>query len=64
MSGSSGKPMPRGVKLTIVGVLAFILVIVAGFVYRIQQPRVLTVSEMRANGLFLLDTRYASRASE
>ena len=48
--------MPRGVKLTIVGVLAFILVIVAGFVYRIQQPRVLTVSEMRANGLFLLDT--------
>jgi protein SCO1/2 len=56
MSGSSGKPMPKGVRLTIVGVLAFILVIVAGFVYRIQQPRILTVSEMRANGLYLLDT--------
>ncbi|KGE04825.1 Cytochrome oxidase biogenesis protein Sco1/SenC/PrrC, putative copper metallochaperone [Pseudohaliea rubra DSM 19751] len=56
MSGASGKPMTRGIRLTIVGVLAFVLLIVAGFVHRIQQPRVLTVSEMRANGLFLLDT--------
>ena len=56
MSGVSGKPMTRGVRLTVVGVIAFILVIVAGFVYRIQQPRILTVSEMRANGLYLLDT--------
>ncbi|MEQ8517181.1 MAG: SCO family protein, partial [Chromatocurvus sp.] len=34
----------------------FILVIVAGFVYRVQQPRVMTDSEMQANGLYVLDT--------
>jgi len=46
----------RGVKLTVVAVLAFIFVIVAGFVYRIQQPRVMTVAEMKANGFYLLET--------
>jgi protein SCO1/2 len=47
--------MPRGVRYTIVGVLAFILVIVAGFVYRVQLPRLMTDSEMQANGLYLMD---------
>jgi len=46
----------RGVKLTVAAVLAFIIVIVAGFVYRIQQPRVMTVAEMKANGFYLLET--------
>ena len=46
----------KGVRLTVAAVLAFILVIVAGFVYRIQQPRVMTVDEMKANGFYLLDT--------
>jgi protein SCO1/2 len=46
----------RGVKLTVAAVLAFILVIVGGFVYRIQQPRVMTVAEMKANGFYLLET--------
>lgn len=46
----------RGVKLTVAAVLAFILVIVGGFVYRIQQPRVMTGAEMKANGLYLLET--------
>ncbi len=44
----------RGVKLTVVAVLAFILLIVGGFVYRIQQPRVMTATEMKVNGLYLL----------
>ena len=35
----------RGVKLTVAAVLAFIIVIVAGFVYRIQQPRVMTAAK-------------------
>lgn len=48
--------MPAGVRYTIAGVLVFILVIVAGFVYRVQQPRVMTDSEMQANGLYVLDT--------
>ena len=46
----------RGVKLTVLAILAFILVIVGGFVHRIQQPRIMTTAEMKANGLFLLET--------
>ena len=41
----------RGIKLTVLALAAFITIIVAGFVYRIQQPRILTVSEMQVNGL-------------
>jgi len=48
--------MPARVRYTIAGVLVFILIIVAGFVYRVQQPRVMTNSEMQANGLYLMDT--------
>lgn len=46
----------RGVKFTVLALAAFIIVIVAGFVYRIQQPRVLTASEMQINGLYLMET--------
>ncbi len=56
MSGRHGSPTPSGVRYTIVGVLVFIFVIVAGFVYRVQQPRVMTTSEMQANGLYLMET--------
>ena len=46
----------RGVRLTVALVVAFMVVIVAGFVYRIQQPRVMTATEMKANGLFVFET--------
>lgn len=46
----------RSIRITVAAVLVFITVVVAGFVYRIQQPRVMTFSEMKANGLYLLDT--------
>lgn len=46
----------RSIRITVAAVLVFIAVIVAGFVYRIQQPRVMTVSEMKANGFYLLET--------
>jgi protein SCO1/2 len=46
----------RNIRLTVLAVLVFIAVIVGGFVYRIQQPRVMTTSEMQANGLYLLQT--------
>ena len=46
----------RNIKLTVALILLFMTVIVAGFVYRIQQPRVMTVTEMKANGLYLLET--------
>ena len=46
----------RGIKLTLIAILLFMLVIVGGFVYRIQQPRVMTPTEMKVNGLYLLET--------
>ena len=49
-------PTKRGVRLTIVGVLLFMTVVVASFIHRIGEPRVMSVAETRANGLFLFDT--------
>ena len=46
----------RGVAITVAAILTFIVIIVASFVYRIQQPRVMTEAETRANGLFLFET--------
>ena len=46
----------RGIKLTVIAIALFMFVIVAGFVYRIQQPRVMTAAEMKINNLYLLDT--------
>jgi len=46
----------RGVRLTIVGVLLFMTVVVASFIHRIGEPRIMSVAETRANGLFLFDT--------
>ena len=46
----------RGVRLTVLMVLAFIAVVVTSFVYRVGEPRVMSVAETRANGLFLFDT--------
>lgn len=45
----------RGIRLTIVAVLAFMLIVVAGFVHRIGQPRLMSVPELQANGLYLMD---------
>jgi protein SCO1/2 len=53
MSASSQR---RGVRLTVMVVLAFILVVVGSFVYRINQPRLLSRSELQLNGLILLET--------
>ena len=46
----------RNIKLTVAALLLFITVIVAGFVHRISLPRVMTESEMKINGLYLLET--------
>lgn len=46
----------RNIRITVGAVLAFIAVIVAGFVYRIHLPRVMTNTEMQVNGLYLLET--------
>jgi len=46
----------RGVRITVTLLVLFIAVIVAGFIHRINQPRILTASEMKINGLYLLET--------
>jgi protein SCO1/2 len=46
----------RGIRLTVLVIVIFMTVIVGGFVYRIQQPRVMTETEMKVNGLYLLET--------
>ena len=46
----------RGIRLTVLALAVFIGIVVAGFVHRIQQPRILTESEMKINGLYLLET--------
>lgn len=50
----TGNPR-RGVYLTVAGVLIFMLVIVAGFIHRIGQPRLMSNGELQANGLYLMD---------
>lgn len=45
----------RGIKVTVLALALFIAAVVAGFVHRIQQPRVMTSTEMKINGLYLLD---------
>ena len=46
----------RGVRWTIFGVLVFMAVVVASFVHRVGEPRVMSLAESRINGLFLFDT--------
>ncbi len=46
----------RNIKLTVVGLLLLIGVIVGGFVYQVQKPRVMTNSELKINGAFMFET--------
>ena len=46
----------RNIRLTVVGLLCVIALIVGGFVYQIKKPRVLSQAEMRNNGAIMFDT--------
>ena len=46
----------KGVRWTIAGVLLFMTVVVASFIHRVGEPRIMSLAETRANGLFLFDT--------
>jgi len=46
----------RGIKLTVAAVVVFMSVIIAGFVHRIQLPRIMSAAEMKANGTYILET--------
>jgi protein SCO1/2 len=49
-------PIARNIKLTVLGLLIFIGIVVAGFVYRVSQPRVMTDNELRLNGAYMFET--------
>ena len=53
MSSQNNK---RGVRITLVCVIAFVALILAGFIHKISQPRILNVHELRENGAVLLET--------
>ena len=46
----------RGIRWTIFGVLLFMLVVVVSFIHRVGEPRLMSLAETRANGLFLFET--------
>lgn len=46
----------RNIKLTVAGLLVVITIFVAGFVYRITLPRLMSEADMKVNGLYLLET--------
>ncbi len=52
------------IRLTVVGLLCFILLIVGGFVYQTKKPRVMTDSEMKLNGAIMFETPRALPAFE
>ncbi|MCB1707935.1 MAG: SCO family protein [Halioglobus sp.] len=54
--GQPTAPRSRGVRFTVLALVIFIAIVVAGFVHKIAQPRILTPVEMKINGLYLLDT--------
>ena len=41
---------------TVAGVVVFMVLVVASFVHRVGEPRIMSLAETRANGLFLFDT--------
>ena len=44
------------VKLTVAVLVVFIVLVIAGFAFKLNQPRVLSQQELQANGAVLLDT--------
>lgn len=56
MTETTRDPRTRNIQLTVLGLLLLIGIVVAGFVNKISQPRVMTTSELRLNGAFMFDT--------
>lgn len=60
MSESNTSTIPpsaaKNIKLTVAGLLVLIAIVVAGFVNKISQPRVMSDSELRINGAYIFET--------
>lgn len=48
--------MNKGIRNTVLASVAVIIVLVSGFVWKINQPRALSKTDMAANGLILFDS--------
>lgn len=55
MTAAQDQRQRRGIRITIALVLTFMLIVVAGFIHRIGQPRLMSDGELQANGLYLMD---------
>jgi protein SCO1/2 len=53
---SVSDPRARNINLTVLGLLVFIAIVVAGFFNQVSQPRVMTASELKINGAYMFDT--------
>ncbi len=60
MNDSASTALPpstnRNIKLTVLGLVILIAIVVAGFVNKITQPRVMTDSELKINGAYMFET--------
>ena len=45
-----------GIRLTVLGIICFMMFVVAGFVWKMNQPVVMKKEQLRANGAIVLDT--------
>jgi len=45
-----------GIRLTVLGIVCFMMLVVAGFVWKMNQPVVMKKEQLRANGAIVLDT--------
>ncbi len=46
----------RGIRLTVVGMLILVALVVGSFVNKITMPRVMTAAELKINGAYVFDT--------
>ncbi|MEH6593421.1 MAG: SCO family protein [Halioglobus sp.] len=56
MNNNVANPQARGIKITVAAIAVFIFIVVAGFVHRVQMPRVMTDTEMKINGAYIFET--------
>jgi protein SCO1/2 len=45
----------KNIQLTVISLMVLLLIFVAGFVYKVNKPRVMTKSELKINGAYLFD---------
>ena len=55
-SSSVTEKQARGIKLTVVGMLILVALVVAGFVNKVTMPRVMTNTELKINGAYMFET--------